>query len=212
MYVYEYRCMYERIYIYVMYKCMWVYWARIYGLAKLNDCTDQFIPARKYLLSFSSLPCSNLCWDPFEESNIILAQAIKLIVKTTPSSRPATTNLFGYPHGAQLISPMGFRGTDFRSMCIYCAYTIFTLECKRSSSSPSCWRVCIFPSRHLLVLRRNRWVGLCGPFNMYEYRIIELWTIARANGFACVYITRYNFIRCELFKLYQLLCAMGMMQ
>lgn len=123
-----------------------------------------------------------LCWDPFEESNIILAQAIKLIVKTTPSSRPATTNLFGYPHGAQLISPIGFRGTDFRSMCIYCAYTIFTLECKRSSSSPSCWRVCIFPSRHLLVLRRNRWVGLCGPFNMYEYRIIELWTMHAQTG------------------------------
>lgn len=49
-----------------------------------------------------------------------------------------TTNLFCPPHGVQLISPMGFRGTDFRSTCIYCAHTIFTLECKRSSSSPSC--------------------------------------------------------------------------
>lgn len=32
----------------------------------------------------------------------------------------------------------GIPGHGFRSTCIYCARTIFTLECKRSSSSPSC--------------------------------------------------------------------------
>jgi len=121
------------------------------------------------------------------------------------ASPPHSTipNLFCSPHGVQLISPMGFRGTDFRSTCIYCARTIFTLECKRSSSSPSCCgAVCIFLSRHLLILRRNCRICSRGPFNVYEYIIIELRTMHAQIGLHV--FTQYNFIRHELSKLYQL--------
>jgi len=158
------------------------------GFAKYKWPCESVIPVGKYLLNFSSC---HLFLCPFWSSRSI--REIKYYLSQNNKISENGTFASFYHHKfvrlsawrTVLISPTEFQGTDFRSTCIYCAYTIFTLECKRSSSSSSCWHKCIFPSRHLLVLRRNRWVDSRGPFHMYEYIIIELRTM---HVQVCVYI------------------------